>query len=300
MLCLLSSYNQHATTHDTPGQDHETSQRNTEGARQPGPATEAHLRSSTPYTAATTDRAQQHILLPDGSSSDNLQSLPNPITGHVGRTPALRSLSEIKTAQWLTTISPHLTTIQATFPDGAVDIRFYVQPVTFPGGSKGSGLFAARKFRKNEFLTIYIGQPIDREEHYRRRLAGAGDHVMEIPGVLTDGAVGGSGSELINSALHRRGIHENAKFSPTTGSVKALRDIDVGQEICMSYFSGYWAGVRAMDRRRASELADAGTAGNGTGSGPRPPPPASGGEEVGSHSGGHVFLNTPPECSSTT
>ena len=76
---------------------------------------------------------------------------------------------------------------------------------------------------------------------------------MEVAGVLIDGAVGGNGAELINSAHNRRGMHENAKFSPTTGSVKALRDIDVGQEICMSYFSGYWAGVRAMDRRRASE-----------------------------------------------
>ena len=75
------------------------------------------------------------------------------------RTPALRSLREIKTAQWLTTISPHLTTIQATFPDGAVDIRFCVKPVTFPGGSKGSGLFAARKFRKNEYLTVYNDSP---------------------------------------------------------------------------------------------------------------------------------------------
>ena len=95
-------------------------------------------------------------------------------------------------------------------------------------------------------------------------------------------------------------MHENAKFSTTTGSVKALRDIVAGQEICMRYYGGYWSGVRAMHRRQAGELAAAGRAGNGTGGGPRPPPPAPGGGEVGAHSGGHVFLNTPPECSSTT
>ena len=99
---------------------------------------------------------------------------------------------------------------------------------------------------------------------------------MEVAGVLIDGAVGGNGAELINSALHRKGVHENAKFSTTTGSVKVLRDIAAGQEICMNYYGGYWSGVRAMHRRQAGKLADAGRAGNGPGSGPRPPPPPGG------------------------
>ena len=70
---------------------------------------------------------------------------------------------------------------------------------------------------------------------------------MEVAGVLIDGAVGGNGAELINSALHRRGLHENAKISTTTGSVKALRDIAAGQEIhvCMHYY-GTVCAVGAM------------------------------------------------------
>ena len=186
----------------------------------------------------------------------------------VNVTSAQRRVHELEGAQWHTTTSPRGATIHATFPDGTFDTRFHVKTVTFPGGKNGSGLFAARDFRKGEYLTVYAGEPIDRNEHYRRRLAGVGDHVMEIAGALIDGAVGGNGAELINSALHRKGMHENAKFSTTTGSVKALRDIAAGQEICMSYYGGYWSGVRAMHRRQAGELAAAGRAGNGTGGGP--------------------------------
>ena len=66
---------------------------------------------------------------------------------------------------------------------------------------------------------------------------------------LIDGSVGGNGAELINTALRRPGVRDNAASSATTGSIKALCNIPRDTEICMKYSSSYWSGHRAMERQ---------------------------------------------------
>ena len=212
-----------------------------------------------------------------------------------------RLVQELMAARWDTTTTPLSTTICATFPDG-IDPRFHVRSVTFPNGNDGWGLFAARDFARGEYIAIYAGQTITEEERQRRRLAGGGDHIMEIGGGLIDGSVGGNGAELINTALHRPGVRDNAAFSATTGSIKALRDIPRGTEICMKYSSSYWAGHRAMERlaRRRAGTTAMPTTSAGTRDAARPPPPPPGGGGEGPPPGGPGFLNTPSGGPPTT
>ena len=123
----------------------------------------------------------------------------------------------------------------------------------------GRGLFAARDYAKGEYMTVYMGKDMGgvsttegvaaQETLAAIRRA---DHVMGIAGRLVDGREGISGAQYINTAKGVKGRNDNARFSPTTGSivVTAAGGIKTGTEILMSYGQTYW--LATTRERRAS------------------------------------------------
>jgi hypothetical protein len=113
---------------------------------------------------------------------------------------------------------------------GRPDLRFTVKAVIFPGGREGDGLFAARKFEKGEYLTVWMGTAA----------AQAGGSVAQ----LNDGkyeAGDTAGASHINDT-RGRSYHPNLKINAAlmgTGAIRAIREIPEGHEICINYGQQY-------------------------------------------------------------
>jgi len=136
----------------------------------------------------------------------------------------------------------------ATVGNGVV-----VLPSTIPFA--GVGLFATRNFKKNEIITGFSGEIIDRKEADKRRKLGLDTHIRDLdkPYVYIDGfktieeSFGKGGAQFANDALDNE--LNNAVFYKRYGTdsnpipsiwLKAKRDIKSGEEIFVSYGKDYW------------------------------------------------------------
>ena len=131
--------------------------------------------------------------------------------------------------------------------------RFYIRPSTF-----GRGLFAARDYAPNEYMTVYMGVDIGAEGTPEGMAARArlqevrrADHIMLVAKRYVDGRHAVSGAQYINTNTGQRGRKNNASFSATTGSIKvdATAGVRTGEEILMPYGSRYWQARRHEARR---------------------------------------------------
>jgi hypothetical protein len=111
--------------------------------------------------------------------------------------------------------------------------------------TKGKGLFAARAFKKDEVVAFYTGdiyKPSESSNH--------SDYVLEIKrDQLLDAArTNSSPGRLLNDARNSP-LQNNCKFSINHRSkeitIKATRDIKAGEELLLSYGSGYWSKHKA-------------------------------------------------------
>jgi hypothetical protein len=136
---------------------------------------------------------------------------------------------------------------------GVVGNGVEIKPSTIPNA--GNGLFASRPFRKNELITAYEGEKIDRKTADEMRAKGQATHVRSVAGFheLISGytkpeqAVGKGGGSFINDVFGSN-LEVNAEYAirrdPKTGLdavyIKALRDLQPGEEILASYGKDYW------------------------------------------------------------
>lgn len=135
----------------------------------------------------------------------------------------------------------------ATLGDG-VEIK----KTTLPGAStKNKGLFATRTFAENELITEYTGALITRKEALELRAQGKASHVKGINyDFCIDGdqnPINGQGvAQFANDAT--RDGNNNSKFEmkfdfgsgETRCFVKALKQVNSGDEVFVGYGTGYW------------------------------------------------------------
>lgn len=126
-----------------------------------------------------------------------------------------------------------------------------VRESTIPGA--GYGLFAARAFARNEFITWMDGEEISRTEALARARAGRASHMRTL--VYGFSALDGirepvAGAGGVSFANHPpSGTKPSAVFvnkEDHTGVamqifLRATRDIATGEEIFVSYGAAYWA-----------------------------------------------------------
>ena len=124
-----------------------------------------------------------------------------------------------------------------------------VRPSLIEGA--GRGLFATTAFRKNEIITWYDGERIDRKEAIRRKSMGKGTHLASasnyvvLDGLRTPAEMGRGAASFVNDA--RNSIFQNnaklEKYCPSIFEhvvIRAKRDIAKGEEIFASYGNAYW------------------------------------------------------------
>lgn len=119
-------------------------------------------------------------------------------------------------------------TILATINDGII-----VKTSEIPNA--GLGLFAERVFKKNEWITIYDGESITRNEAYKRNVS----HMASRDGVIIDGLkspIQGRGGGSFSNCSHRQNT-SNATIIAWLGILllKATKNIDVNSEILVYY-----------------------------------------------------------------
>lgn len=108
----------------------------------------------------------------------------------------------------------------------------------------GKGLFATRKFKKNEIIGQYGGEVISGAEVTDRYSAGTAPYTLKIgANRYVDSACKRTLMSTANSKKVRS--HNNAKFStvPTANNninVRATKTIQPGSEIYVFYGDGYW------------------------------------------------------------
>lgn len=156
--------------------------------------------------------------------------------------------SHYKSPYWLDSI--------ATLCDGVETCRSSL------GRSAGLGLFACREFPKNSVITEFVGWTIDREDALRLRFLRKASHIVKafsmqeyIYGAKDVVAFIGGASFANDGSADLGGPGNNTKwydyFDNCQGRhrkfLKALRDIQVGEEIFVSYHRDYWKDVGEED-----------------------------------------------------
>ena len=122
-----------------------------------------------------------------------------------------------------------------------------VKPSTLPGNA-GDGLFAVKKFKTGDKILDYTGEVISLEDRNNRYGTTASDYMpygLETkstpPVKIVDGACQRSAAAYSNDGGHA-GIGNNAKLvtHQGKGSLKAIKNINPGQEIYVGYGPAYW------------------------------------------------------------
>jgi len=119
----------------------------------------------------------------------------------------------------------------------------------------GNGLFASKSFNKNELITAYEGEEIDRATADQLRKEGKDTHIKSISAFhqLVNGfkdpkeAAGKGGGSFANTTKGTQ-FEQNAEIVRKTNKktgldqlyVKALKDIQPGEEVFVDYGKDYW------------------------------------------------------------
>ena len=108
----------------------------------------------------------------------------------------------------------------------------------------GMGLFAQRTFRKGEYITLYDGEVVTRDEANRRRHT----HMAAREGIIVDGLKtqieGRGGGSFANGTRLEKESNASIVCQLANLIIKAKRDIESGEEIIVCYGRrGFW---RAM------------------------------------------------------
>lgn len=126
-----------------------------------------------------------------------------------------------------------------------------VKTSTIPNA--GLGLFADRDFAKNEIITEYCGERIDRQEAERRRELKQQSHIISV--IAMHEYIDGKHVRLTEKIGVASFVNDSrdpattnavrvVKFNPDTAShhvvYKANRHIRAGEEIFRDYERGYW------------------------------------------------------------
>ena len=110
------------------------------------------------------------------------------------------------------------------------DVRFRENTITFPDGSTGKGLFAERGFEKHEYISTWLGEPLD---ILSTRVT------ADLESARTRAAAN-TGAGTINDARNRGDATQiNAELTGR-GEIRALADIPKGTEICIPYGTEFW------------------------------------------------------------
>lgn len=100
----------------------------------------------------------------------------------------------------------------------------------------GFGLFASRRFKRGEWITLYDGEVVTRKEAWRRDVR---SHIASRDGTIVDGIktprVGRGGGSFANCSLNAKSA--NAVICAWLGLlfVKAVCAIETNQEITVYY-----------------------------------------------------------------
>jgi hypothetical protein len=143
-------------------------------------------------------------------------------------------------------------------PSGDLEHKVYVGPSTLPDA--GFGLFAGRDFKKNERITFYGGAKLDLEEANELFLNNKDWRYLRAVEVKHSYIDGFRGIDLFKFSLpdlcasaanDARGPRNNTMYSRQWNEkiaeyqicLKALRDIEKGEEIFVGYGATYWERV---------------------------------------------------------
>lgn len=112
----------------------------------------------------------------------------------------------------------------------------------------GMGLFAAKNFIKNEYITYYDGEKISRETAILRKSQNKHSHIRSIfiMGECVDGYTGetinskNGAASLVNDG--RNSMKNNARLESRSSIIwlRANQDISKNEEILCSYGNTYW------------------------------------------------------------
>jgi SET domain-containing protein len=129
-------------------------------------------------------------------------------------------------------------TVPATIDDGVL-----ISPSLIPNA--GMGLFAQRAFRKGEYITLYDGEVLTREEANKRPCH---THMAAREGTIVDGLKtpvrGKGGGSFANGTLFEKESNAIIVCQLASLFVKAKRNIKSGEEILVCY--GRRGFLRAM------------------------------------------------------
>ena len=154
--------------------------------------------------------------------------------------------------------------VSATFIQGVGNVA-----IVGPGGVKitqstlqgaGLGLFADKRFGKNDVITEYCGDVIDYNKAMEMRRLGIDSHVkgIEYMSSFIDGvrcwstcvgkggasfANDGTSSKLNNCTYYK--FYDNTRATYRV-FLKATRDIAIGEELFVCYGNGYWKQRRLL------------------------------------------------------
>ena len=130
------------------------------------------------------------------------------------------------------------------------------------------GMYAARRYRSLEPLTVYVGTDIgavkgELDDHKGYRVLDAmacndeGRHVMQIGSRLINGVNGYTCAQYINSAYRAKGWTNKAEMANQDnagggGTIRVMENkvIQKGEEILMAYHDSYWSRWAPDNRRR--------------------------------------------------
>jgi len=127
-----------------------------------------------------------------------------------------------------------------------------VKRTTLPKTSRRNrGLFTTVNIKKNHLITEYNGIPINRERAMSLRKEGKATHIKGLNyDLFLDGnrwpKLGQGAAQMANDAKDSKKNNSKfvVKFDSSVGRevcfLKALRDIEAGEEIFVSYGKGYW------------------------------------------------------------
>lgn len=144
--------------------------------------------------------------------------------------------------------------------DRALEPWVTVRPSTIAGA--GNGVFADRAFAGGEVIAYYTGAVVDMAYRPDIDCTYIFDLETATEEMVIDGRLCGNFVRFLNDGsiddkyrqLPLAETRENVAFIES-GVIYALRDIEVGEEMFISYGADYWAELRLKNRRTSARLA---------------------------------------------
>lgn len=143
------------------------------------------------------------------------------------------------------------TCFQLPYCSQHVKLILQVEVKTSKIPNSGLGLFALREFRKGDVVAPYGGEVVDLKEHHRRYGATKADLMPYGIRVTNDAFIDGACFRGSGAYANSNPGKNNAKFAVNTrtrtANVVATKTIAAGNEVFVSYGSGYFKGTTNVE-----------------------------------------------------